>query len=242
MPIHDWTAVPAGMFHHFHNAWIYKLAETLNGGLLPSGFFAAGEQVTGLVEPDVVTLSSMTPEGQGWEESPGVVALAERPPQVALHEASDAMRYERKRDRLTIWHVSGDRVVAVVEIVSPGNKSSRARWEAFLGKAVDFLEAGVHLLLIDLFPPGRFDPEGLHAALWDRLTGTPTTPLPADQRQFAAYAAGETVEAFIEPRGVGSPLPSAPLFLAPGWYIPLPLEETYIATWQAYPEPWRKRL
>lgn len=60
--------------------------------------------------------------------------------------------------------------------------------------------------------------------------------------QFAAYAAGETVEAFIEPRAVGSPLPPAPLFLAPGWYIPLPLEETYMATWQAYPEPWRKLL
>lgn len=212
MPLHDWNRTSDGQFHHFHNAWIYQLAEALNAGLLPSEFLAAGEAAA--IAPDVTSVS----------------------------EASDAMRYERKRDRLTIRRVSGDRVVAVAEIVSPGNKSSRARWEAFLGKAVEFLEAGVHRLLIDLFPPGRFDPEGLHAALWDRLTGTPTTPLPANQRQFAAYDAGETVEAFIEPRGVGSPLPSAPLLLAPGWYIPLPLEETYMATWQAYPEPWRKFL
>lgn len=212
MPLHDWNRMSDGQFHHFHNAWIYQLAEALNAGLLPSEFLAAGEPAA--IAHEVASDS----------------------------QASETMRYERKRDRLTIRHVSGDRVVAVVEIVSPGNKSSRARWEAFLGKAVDFLEAGVHLLLIDLFPPGRFDPEGLHAALWDRLTGTPTTPLPAGERQFAAYAAGETVEAFIEPRGVGSPLPSAPLFLAPGWYIPLPLEETYMATWQAYPEPWRKLL
>ena len=32
MPVHDWTRVQAGTFHHFHCAWITHLAEALNGG------------------------------------------------------------------------------------------------------------------------------------------------------------------------------------------------------------------
>jgi hypothetical protein len=29
MPIHDWSRVRAGMFHHFYNSWIYKLSDRL---------------------------------------------------------------------------------------------------------------------------------------------------------------------------------------------------------------------
>jgi hypothetical protein len=35
MPIHDWTRVEAGIFHHFHHGWIEDLSRALNRGLLP---------------------------------------------------------------------------------------------------------------------------------------------------------------------------------------------------------------
>ncbi|RPI86750.1 MAG: DUF4058 domain-containing protein, partial [Planctomycetaceae bacterium] len=35
MPIHDWTRVEPGDFHHFHQRWIQDLAAALNGGVLP---------------------------------------------------------------------------------------------------------------------------------------------------------------------------------------------------------------
>ncbi len=35
MPIHDWTRVPAGLFHHFHQDWSIEIARTLNRGRLP---------------------------------------------------------------------------------------------------------------------------------------------------------------------------------------------------------------
>lgn len=44
MPVHDSGRVRAGKFHHFHNSWIYKLSDRLNEGILPPGFYAAGEQ------------------------------------------------------------------------------------------------------------------------------------------------------------------------------------------------------
>jgi hypothetical protein len=36
MPIHDWTRVDAGMFHHFHQCWIGSITDVLNHRLLPS--------------------------------------------------------------------------------------------------------------------------------------------------------------------------------------------------------------
>ena len=35
MPIHDWSRVSAGIFHAFHCAWVPRLSEALNAGILP---------------------------------------------------------------------------------------------------------------------------------------------------------------------------------------------------------------
>src|SRR5438045_148406 len=56
MAVHDWSRVSAGTFHDFHNAWITELRNALNGGLLPHGFYAQGEQHAGQVLTDVLTL------------------------------------------------------------------------------------------------------------------------------------------------------------------------------------------
>jgi hypothetical protein len=59
MPIHDWTRLEAGDFHHFHQAWITYIANNLNGGLLPPEFMALSEQVTGRPIPDVDEFGDM---------------------------------------------------------------------------------------------------------------------------------------------------------------------------------------
>src|SRR5215475_745264 len=60
MPVHAWTRVTAGTFHDFHNAWITELRNALNGGVLPAGYYALGEQRSGDVSPDVLTLHAET--------------------------------------------------------------------------------------------------------------------------------------------------------------------------------------
>ena len=53
MPSHDWTRVPVGLYHHFHQSWAVNLPESLNFGPLPEGYFALVDQrAVGLV-PDV---------------------------------------------------------------------------------------------------------------------------------------------------------------------------------------------
>ncbi len=44
MPIHDWTRVDAGIFHHFHQRWIVAITDVLNQRLLPAEYDALAEQ------------------------------------------------------------------------------------------------------------------------------------------------------------------------------------------------------
>jgi hypothetical protein len=128
-------------------------------------------------------------------------------------------------------------VVAVLEIVSPGNKESRHALRAFVEKSVEFLRQGIHLLVIDLFPPTPRDPEGIHKAIWDEIRDE-AFELPADKPlTLVAYAATPVKTAYIEPVAVGDVLPEMPLFLAPELYVAVPLEATYSATWSACPAP-----
>src|SRR5262249_62106840 len=81
--------------------------------------------------------------------------------------------YVSKRRTIVIRHSSDDRIIALLEIVSPGNKSSRHGLQTFVDKAVECLYRGYHLLVVDLFPPGRRDPQGIHGAIWAEVSDEP---------------------------------------------------------------------
>ena len=59
---------------------------------------------------------------------------------------------------------------------------------------------------------------------------------------LVAYSAAEIKQAFIEPVAVGGVLPEMPLFLKPGGYVLVPLEETYQAAFEGVPQVWRDQL
>jgi hypothetical protein len=242
MPAHDWTRVDAGIFHAFHHDWITDLSRALNRDVLPKDYYALPEQIAGGFGPDVLTLRH--PDGSFGETGNGAggVALAVTPPKVRLRMSSEANRYAAKAKSITVRHVSNHWMVAMIEVVSPGNKSSRAGLEAFVRKAHGALALGIHLLIVDLFPPGPRDPQGIHEAVW-REDCDPDYTLPPDKPlTCASYIGGASAEAFIESIGVGDPLPKMPLFLTPDVYVDVPLEATYQSAWDAMPEYWRDVL
>lgn len=249
MPIHDWTRVDAGIFHHFHQTWVVELGKALNSGVLPPDFYALVEQVTGRGTPDLLALT-FTGGPVGGRGGNGVVGpaapgggvtVAAAPPKVRFRETATPENYARRARSLVIRHRSEDRIVAMVEVVSPGNKGSRADFRAFVEKAVAVVRGGINLLVLDLFPPGPRDPQGVHAAIWSEFTDH-TFALPADKPlTLAAYAAGDVLESFVEPVAVGDTFPEAiPLFLTPDLYVPAPLEATYAAAWATVPARWRQ--
>jgi hypothetical protein len=243
MPVHDWTRVEAGIFHSFHNAWITHLGEALNGGILPEGYYALGEQHAGRLVTDVLTLHASRPNGEPPPlppSGPGL-AVAEAPPKVR-RQLTGIETYRQRRRTLAIRHVSGHRLIALIEIVSPANKYRLESVEALAPKTVDALDLGVHVLLLDLLPPGRDDPRGLHAVVWSQFDEVPYDFPLAEPLTVASYSAGPPVKAYLEHLAVGGTLPDMPLFLHSDRYIPAPLEATYQRAYRGVPAFWRDVL
>jgi hypothetical protein len=235
MPIHDWTRVSAGTFHDFHQGWTIEIRNRLNSGVLPDGYYAMADQRVSGPEPDVIALQLRGPGANG-----GLV-VAETPPRIqrAARVESETAHYARKANRIVIHHELG-RVVAVIEVVSPGNKDSKHAVGSFIAKAVDFIRNGIHFLLVDLFPAGPRDPHGIGQAIWDELVGETLGTRPVDKLlTVAAFDAGIELTAYVDALAVGDLLPDGPLFLAAGWYVNVPFEQTYMASWDVTPKPIR---
>ncbi|MSR56175.1 MAG: DUF4058 domain-containing protein [Planctomycetaceae bacterium] len=241
MPVHDWTRVSAGTFHDFHCSWIVTLKGALNDGLLPRGYYAQAEQLARQVLPDVITLQSnpAVPPIPGYHHH-GVLAVADAPPRVAvIAEADEIDEYARKQQTLVIRHSSGDEVIALIEIVSRGNKQTLWNLDRFVEKAIGALFQGIHLLIADVIPPGQHDPQGIHGAIWDRLQSVPYKAPRGKPLTLAAYAAAQLPKAYVEPIAVGTTLPDMPLFIEEGLYVNAPLERTYREAYATVPERWR---
>jgi hypothetical protein len=242
MPIHDWTRVDAGIFHAFHHDWITDIARALNRGLLPRECYALSEQIAGGLGPDVLTLQRPANGSPPYAEPTGGIQLRTAPPPVQLRFASEPDLYAERAKAIVVRHTSGHRVLAILEIVSPGNKNTRHGLKAFVEKAVAALRSGVHLLLIDLFPPGPRDPQGIHKPIWDEFIDSDFCVPPDQPLTLAAYRADSYPEAFLEPTAVGLALKDMPLFLAPDVYVPVPLEATYQTAFDGLPSFWRDIL
>ena len=249
MPIHDWTRVRAGIFHDFHLTWIGLLKVALND-LLPGDYYALAEARAGNVEPDILTLSasddSSDSNSNGHYTPPsgddrGGLAVAEMPPRLAFEEElSEAAVVVQKQRRIAVRHVSGDRVVAFLEIVSPGNKDGRTAVEQFVDEAVSALGAGLHFTGVDLIPPGPHDPSGLHAAIWADMGGTARPSPPDRPLTLWAYRVDGLPTAYVEPTAVGLQPVDVPLFFTPDRYVNVPLADTYAAAYNGVPKRWRR--
>jgi hypothetical protein len=245
MPMHDWAKVEPGIYHMFHGAWLYAIARVLNNGLLPAPYYALTEQRVATIEADILTLrpvetnhSPPSPPGRRTGAAEPAVGLLERAKKAAQ---LPARRITIRDDR--------HQVLAVIELVSPGNIKDRENYAAFVGKATELLAAGIHLAVIDPFRPPKHAPGGLHAAIWKMVTrqrkGSKPFTLTADRPLVAASycASAAEVVAAVQTFAIGEPVPDIPLYLtADEQYVTVPLEATYEAAWPEVPKVWRDVL
>ena len=207
MPIHDWTRVYAGLFHDFHQTWSVFLKDALNTGILPRGCHLHLVEKAGTKEPDALEVRKSSKEF-----------------------------YSDLANRIVVQHRLG-RTIAVIEIVSPGNKDSKRAFKQFIDKSLEFIRSGVHLLVIDLYGPTKRDPFGVHRVIWDEFEDEDILfEFPAGKdRILASYDAGREKAAYVEPIALGDVLPDMPLFLFEGRHIKVPLDATYRTTWGVLP-------
>jgi hypothetical protein len=106
------------------------------------------------------------------------------------------------------------------------------------------LRAGVHVLLVDLLPPGLHDPHGLHGMVLQEIEDSEQGyDLPAaEPLTLASYVSDVPVEVYLEHAAVGADLPEMPLFLRPDRYVNVPLAPTYQAAYRGFPAFWQEVL
>jgi hypothetical protein len=121
MPMHDWTRVEPGIFPAFHHEWISEISRSLNQELLPDNYYALPEQVAAGFGPDVLTLQEQSPDAEpATDEAVGPMATGlQTRPQSTFTAETEAEFYRRKKSSIVVRHISGDRIVAMLEILSP---------------------------------------------------------------------------------------------------------------------------
>ena len=243
MPMHNWTRVDANFFHDFHVGWIGALRHTLNNGVLPKGYFARAEQVKPPLTPDLLALQIPRIGHDDAHVTRKSTTAVLAPPRAKFTAVATGRTTTKRPERhIAIRDEKGRRLVAIIEVVSRSNKSSDGIGR-FKNKVVDLLRNGVHVLVLDCFPPRKRDPYGLHPLVWRRLVGAKKT-VSVSTPCMISYAAKEKGEFafFLEPIAVGDPLAPMPLFLTGKQYVNVPLEETYQYAWSGFGEPDREEL
>jgi hypothetical protein len=214
----------------FHGWWAAELAGSLNDGLLPQEYFAEFQITLGTrIEVDVATLID---NGNGVEpESGGAVAVQTRlwapPVPVAVMPAVFPDDFEVQ----VYSTATGPRLVAAIELVSPGNKDRDETRRAFVAKCAAYLQRGIGLIVVDVVT-------SRHANLHDELmallghgagfTFPEPAPLYATAYRPAQREQRSEIDLWRAPLALGQGLPTLPLAVRGLGCLPIDLEATYM--------------
>lgn len=189
----------------FHTSFNVAIRDALNRGLPEELEARIEESVTvdyeverRTIYPDVHVIES-TDGGGTAVLTAAAVAVAE-PTVVALRDDPRTERHIEILDRST-----GGRVITVIELLSPWNKTAEGR-AAYFKKQTEFVTARVNLVEIDLIRGGHF----VLAMPEKKLPRKCQTPYLINVRR-----ATHPDEAFLYPAGIGQPLPSIGIPLRP---------------------------
>jgi hypothetical protein len=218
----------------FQTMWSASIVATLNA-LLPQGEFQAYAQVhLGTeVEADVAEYATDPSASAGNGEGGGVAVQSYAPSVTVLCMPAvfpDEFEVQVRETR------GSRRLVAVVELVSPGNKKEVGDRRAFAAKCLAYLQRGIGLIVIYPVTERRAN---LHDELV-RLMGQvepflfpPGTPIYAVAYRPVRRDGTNGIDLWPHPLAVEQPLPVVPLYLKGAFPVPLDLEATYARARQA---------
>jgi hypothetical protein len=208
------------------------LVTQLNKSRLPQEYIAIPQVKMGtVVEVDVATLEKQNgsfsrPEGNGGVAT--AVYAPPRPPLSFTVDFGDLDLFE-----IQVKEERSLKLVAAIELVSPGNKDRPGTREAFVRKCATYLQDRIAVMIVDIVTErvGNF-----HASLLNLLEpARPVEMSDPDQLFAAAYRTllekgRARVDAWPEPLEIGKPLPTLPLWLADDLAVPVDLEQSYLTT------------
>ena len=233
MPLLDHFHPPLRDYRHwqgFHSAWATTLAADLNRRLPathhaePHVHFGVEIDVAAMEKPELI-LGDVAGQADA-----AVVEAAVRwdPPAptatVALPVVTDIVE-------VRVLNPTGEAVLAgALELVSPANKDRAEHREAFVEKCLGYLREGVGLIVVDIVTERLAN---LHDQLMGRLggrAGMVGSGLYAVAYHPVRRGTESTVDLWAHALGLGSALPTLPLWLRGGLSVPVDLDATYQQT------------
>jgi hypothetical protein len=125
---------------------------------------------------------------------------------------------------------AGLTLVAVVELVSPGNKDRPAERRAFAAKCASYLAQGVSLIVVDIVTSRLAN---LHNEVMRLMEAAPDLDFPDGVNLYAAAYRPvrrderEEIDLWLRRLAVGELLPTLPLRLTGDLFIPVDFEAAY---------------
>jgi hypothetical protein len=219
---------PRRYWESFHVNWAGAIADDLNESLLPEGYFAEEHAQLGpMVEIDVATFADQEPSAA---RSGGTTTL---PPRTWAPPAPTMVIPAAFPDAFEVLVFDGEggaRLVAAIELVSPGDKDREAHRRAFAIKCASYLCRGIGLIIVDIVTSRRAK---LHNEIGQVLGRGEAFALPVETMLYGiAYRPiirdGESqIEIWPSALEIGQPLPVLPLALNAELVLPIDLESTY---------------
>lgn len=232
MPLLDHFLAPLAADRHWESflaSWANEIMATLNRDVLPPGYFAETQvHIGSRVEADVASFEQRdAPSRTNWNGN-GTALQSWAPPAAAL--VMPAV-FPDEVEIQVFASETGPTLVAVIELISPGNKDRPETRRAFAAKCAGYLQLGIGLVVVDIVT-GRQG--NLHDELVrlleqsDSYRFRPTPPLyTVAYRPLRRDPGGDLIEIWPTPLDVGEGLPTMPLALRGSVTVPLDLESTY---------------
>jgi hypothetical protein len=223
----------------FHSSWATRLADALTERWLPPNYIAEEHAHLGpSVEIDVGTFEQEMPTTAA--EGGGVVATVGAKvwtPPVA--DGSLAAVFPDTFEVRVLCTDTGPKLVAAIELISPGNKDRASERRAFAVKCASYLYQGISVIIVDIVTNRRAN---LHNEILELMNGADSLRLSSESSLYAvAYrplrrGKEDIIDVWRSPLALGRALPTLPLGLRADLAIPVDFEGTYAEACQ------RKRL
>jgi hypothetical protein len=233
MPLFDHFRPPLYPHHHwesFHSNWATRIADGI-AAVLPPEFQVEEHTHAGPgFEIDVATYEG---EALPHDGASAGLALATRAAPTYAPPVPDATLPAAFPDTFEVRVFSttaGLTLVAVIELVSPGNKDRLAERRAFATKCASYLAQGVSLIVVDVVTSRHAN---LHNDVMRLMEAAPDLDFPAETALYAvAYrpvrrAEREEIDLWQRRLTVGAPLPTLPLRLTGDVFVEVDFEAAY---------------
>jgi len=240
MPLRDHFHSPLNdiaSWEELHGQWPAMIVLALNRNLPPQYVAAPRVHLGPYMEIDVsaydkdqrAAFAATTGPGEG---EGGVATAVWAPPRPTLdvitnlpdQDEYEVRIYDTKRHR---------RLVAAVEIVSPGNKDRPENRRAFVTKCAALLQQRVSVAIVDLVTTRQFN---LYGELLEQIGETDPALAPEPPPLYAAACRwirqdeAWHFQTWTHSLAIGQALPILPLWLADDLAVPLELEPSYEET------------